>query len=463
MLRLLIALALPTILSACSCSMGSPPCDAASKASAVFLGTVQDLTYDRRQPDANGSIQANGFYGIHASFQVAEAFRGMVGRGKQVEIRTGMGGGDCGYPFQLGESYVVYAYESKEGFLTASICSRTAPKDQAAVDLTYLRSPRNGTGLIFGVAGDSQTNGHYDPVLGTYLLAGVSGVTVSLTGQGKSESLTTGEDGSFRFDHLSPGNYSVSVSKKNYTLQYGSKDLELHAGGCAFATEAISLDRRIVGSVTASDGMPANGVQVQLVPVKPDQQNQFFPAATAKTDSKGHYELKDLRAGTYYIGVNLLSRPSKEMPYERYFYPGTQLIPNASFVILGDDAETKICDFPMPARQQERNVEGYVFWPDGRLAQNVNILLEYVRLPWLTPPVAAVTDAKGHFAITAFDGTRYRIHAVSNAKLAKDFVSAEPLVLNPDTDLHQPLHLILTRKGLSANELSNARFSGWVF
>ncbi len=85
MLRFLFALALPAILPPCSCMTGSPPCEAAWKASAVFLGTVAELTHERREPDASGSIQANGFLGTHATFEVAEALIGMAGRGKAGE------------------------------------------------------------------------------------------------------------------------------------------------------------------------------------------------------------------------------------------------------------------------------------------------------------------------------------------------------------------------------------------
>jgi hypothetical protein len=254
MLRFLFALALPAILPACSCMKGSPPCEAAWKASSVFLGTVAELSHERREPDAKGVVQANGFLGIHATFEVAEPFIGMEGRGKQVEIRTGMGGGDCGYSFKAGLSYVVYAYESKDGLLVATICSRTAPESQAQTDLSYLRSLRGGpqSGFISSVAGDGHAESHYDPALRFYTPTGISGVKVTLTGQGKSESLITGEDGSFRFDQLSPGKYHVLVSKKNYSVQYGSSEVEVHAGGCAFARESLVLDRRIVGHVLAA-------------------------------------------------------------------------------------------------------------------------------------------------------------------------------------------------------------------
>src|SRR5882757_8101077 len=163
MTRFLLALLLPTVGWPCMCSTSGPPCHAAWKTSAVFFGTVVDLTRDSMKPDNRGTVQVNGFLGTHAIFEVAEGFIGMVGRGKSLEIRTGMGGGDCGYPFQRGESYVVYANENKDGVLVATTCSRTAPASKAQADLFYLRNlPNSGAfGYVYGVAGDRESAGRF--------------------------------------------------------------------------------------------------------------------------------------------------------------------------------------------------------------------------------------------------------------------------------------------------------------
>jgi hypothetical protein len=100
MLRCLALLMLPVAAWSCSCGPPGPPCQAASQSNAIFLGTVINLTHEQPKPDSDGNLQINGFLGTHVFFQVSEAFRGMEGRSRQVEIRTGMGGGDCGYDFR---------------------------------------------------------------------------------------------------------------------------------------------------------------------------------------------------------------------------------------------------------------------------------------------------------------------------------------------------------------------------
>lgn len=53
-------------------------------------------------------------------------------------IYTGRGGGDCGFDFQTGESYLVYAYVRKNNSLGASICTRTTEIAYAEEDLKIL-------------------------------------------------------------------------------------------------------------------------------------------------------------------------------------------------------------------------------------------------------------------------------------------------------------------------------------
>ena len=464
MMRFLLGLALPVATWACSCSTGDPPCHAAWKASAVFAGTVVELTRDAMQPDSRGIVQANGFFGTHAIFEVAEGFIGMEGRGKRVEIRTGMGGGDCGYPFQRAESYVVYAYENTDGLLVANICSRTATVDRAQGDLAYLRSLRNSGqfGYIYGVAGNGEGAGRIDQALRMWLPSGIPGVTVTLIGPGKSERLVTGEDGSFRFDHLSPGKYNVAVAKDGYSVRGGSAALEVHAAGCAYAWVTLVVDRRIVGKVTGADGFPAANIRVELVPTRPTEQNQLpFAVAETTTGSDGTYELRNIRSGEYYLGINPARTPSKDMPYTRYFYPGTEDPSHAGVVFVEEEPGTATYQFPIPAPQKQRSVAGFVYWPDGRPAEKVGILLEDIRWPWQTNVILTTTDSKGHFEISAFDRTSYRIHAVTMGRFTNETVSAEPMPLGPGTDLSKPLQLILTRKGHSAAELAGKGLERW--
>ena len=63
--------------------------------------------------------------------RVRDVLSGIPPGQSEIEIVTGYGGGDCGYAFQTGMDYVVYAYLDAQGRLATSICSRTRQLDQA--------------------------------------------------------------------------------------------------------------------------------------------------------------------------------------------------------------------------------------------------------------------------------------------------------------------------------------------
>jgi len=89
---------------ACSCAGSGAPCQAFFDVSAVFVGTVRSI----------GEHTASaGFSRRRVHLDVSEAFRGVSSQG--VDVDTGYGGGDCGYPFKVGETYVVYASLQSDG------------------------------------------------------------------------------------------------------------------------------------------------------------------------------------------------------------------------------------------------------------------------------------------------------------------------------------------------------------
>lgn len=191
---LLLVLRAPTLL-ACDCMSAGAPCRAFASAPAVFSGRVTHLTSVGRGTDTV----------VH--FAVREAFRGVPAT--TVEVSTGNGGGDCGYPFRVGGEYLVYAVtDAPSGALTTSICQRTRPLSEAADDLEYLRakddpSHRFGIeGVINAVERDRRNN--------TGPAVPLAGVTVVVEGgQGRTTAVTR-PDGRFTVWGLVPGPYRLT-------------------------------------------------------------------------------------------------------------------------------------------------------------------------------------------------------------------------------------------------------------
>lgn len=124
---------------ACDCGLpraGKPfkqvVTEARNKSKAVFSGTV--VAIDKKPGDLYVAVR----------FKIEESWKGAPS--KEATVFTGQGGGDCGYKFEVGQQYLVYAYRYNETDLGTNICQRTASLIQAAEDLKVL-----GRGKSIGV------------------------------------------------------------------------------------------------------------------------------------------------------------------------------------------------------------------------------------------------------------------------------------------------------------------------
>ena len=113
--------AYPTPVLACSCSESGSPAAEFARADAVFSGKVTRIR----------EIS----HGYRVYFAVTRSWKGIST--STTEVTTGYGNGDCGYPFKVGETYVVYAYGTPND-LNAFICTRTVEVSRAVEDLRYL-------------------------------------------------------------------------------------------------------------------------------------------------------------------------------------------------------------------------------------------------------------------------------------------------------------------------------------
>jgi hypothetical protein len=107
-------------LSACECMAPISPCVAFEDAQVIFVGQVLEITPVNPPPQGETPLP---FMARRASFKVTESLRGGVD--DTLEVYTGNGGGDCGFAFAKGKSYLVYARRGTDGRLTTGICART--------------------------------------------------------------------------------------------------------------------------------------------------------------------------------------------------------------------------------------------------------------------------------------------------------------------------------------------------
>jgi hypothetical protein len=105
---------------------------------AVFEGKVEKQEVQEGGLSPLSTILSISPGGTHriVTFAVSRAYRGKA-QG-QVVLSTGLGGGDCGYDFDTGAEYLVYAYNVEGGLYTDS-CTATRPVEEAGAAIRYLR------------------------------------------------------------------------------------------------------------------------------------------------------------------------------------------------------------------------------------------------------------------------------------------------------------------------------------
>jgi len=97
---------------ACSCKGLGPPCQAYWDSSVVFIGVP--LNVSQIEVKSSGHKVSKRLY----RFRVEEAFRGT--EETELEILTGVWGGDCGYDFRLRTKYLGFAEKQLDDFALSS-------------------------------------------------------------------------------------------------------------------------------------------------------------------------------------------------------------------------------------------------------------------------------------------------------------------------------------------------------
>lgn len=118
---------------ACSCAPVGSPAEEMARSAAVVAGRVLRI-------DAPPGGMVSTGDPVHVVLQVDRVWKGPAS--STLVIVTARHSVSCGFPFEVGEEYLVYA-RAADGELHASMCSRTAPLASAAGDMAAL-----GPGMV---------------------------------------------------------------------------------------------------------------------------------------------------------------------------------------------------------------------------------------------------------------------------------------------------------------------------
>lgn len=112
---------------ACSCIPPEPPLEAMAKSDAVFAGQVTDI---KPPKNMTSTLDENKI-----TFSASRSWKGVDSN--PVYIYSSGSSASCGYEFEEGQEYLVYAYDN-EGRLGTWLCTRTALLADASDDIVAL-------------------------------------------------------------------------------------------------------------------------------------------------------------------------------------------------------------------------------------------------------------------------------------------------------------------------------------
>jgi hypothetical protein len=220
-----VCLMLPGMVEACDCVNAGPPCKAFKATPNVFTGRVTKIS------TIHVKLQSGDEYPQHlVLLQIERNYRGQEGK-STVEVVTGEGGGDCGFSFEEGKRYLVYAYpHPATGKLYTGICQRTRLLSEASEDLEYFAKkddPAHGAGIEGSVEELSRDQHNITQVAGM-----LAGVQLEIAGNGERQTTVTGKDGRFRVWGLKPGSYRITAMwGRKFVAE--TQTVKLEPGYCA--------------------------------------------------------------------------------------------------------------------------------------------------------------------------------------------------------------------------------------
>jgi len=401
-------------VQACSCAGGASPCQEYGRVAAVFVGTPIAVRTVAR-PSSPDQDELDYWAPRRFTFSIETSFLGVAST--EAEVSTGLGGGDCGYDFKIGQRYVVYAYKSgKAGRLITSICTRTNLFDKATEDIEFLRtlqSRQPGVTISGQVRRMRQKVAEGDSIA----IESERDFTLVIEGENNRKEIQTDAQGRFTLTGLSPGKFKITLQLPDELTTYkAEQEITVADRGCAAVNYSVVDNGRLSGRVLDPDGQPVAGVLLALVE-KDHADPKTNWGKLIRSEKDGQFNFSALPPGQYLMAVNLSRYPQPNDPtdaYPRTYYPGVADVSKAEVITLGVGEDHRDVTFQLPIRREPGVINGKVVWGDGTAVAKAGIGFREVTYHDSSMNNGLDADDQGYFTIKAFIGQTFIIEARSN-------------------------------------------------
>ena len=274
------------------------------------------------------------------------------------------------------------------------------------------------------------------------------------------------DNGSFRFDRLPAGSYTVRVLKEPYVALAAGAARPARAGTVVSVkdgeTRQLTLRMArggvITGVVTGSDGQPLSGVAVSAMVYRYQSfmaERRLLPAsigptgpmtgASGLTDDRGMYRLFGLAPDDYYIvaavrpltAIGDIHTPQGGRPvtYSQVYFPGTTVASQATAITLATAEERGGADIALQYVPTAR-IEGTVVSSQSGVQPPFSVMLLANQTGAdIGTRQSTMTNAEGAFAFRSVAPGPYVVVARASVRPAASSVPAPPLMAIADVNI----------------------------
>jgi hypothetical protein len=263
--------------------------------------------------------------------------------------------------------------------------------------------------------------------------------------------------GQYVIDRLAAGEYTVEAQKYGFINRQYGQDRTSSTGRRVSVQEGQAVDAidvtllrggAITGIILDEFAEPVQGVAVnamQVLTVAGRVRALKVPSSGGRTDDRGQYRLFGLQPGSYIVQAAVGDELAAANGYVPLYYPGTQIVDQATKTAVGLGSVTPAIDFTL-APDRAYRVTGTVLDVSGKPASVGVLIATSERSRSMgTEPVPGRTNADGSFVFTNVPPGDYVIQAMGSSTAglppdsrgvpqpgSREFASAFVIVGNTD-------------------------------